>query len=54
MVLVLSLELSGDDVHKNEVLTPFIGILTEVFVVPHTAAKRTCEFTDDDIDHCPV
>ena len=53
-VLVPSLELSADDLHTDELLTSFVRILTEVFVVRHIAAEGTCELIDDDIDYCNV
>ena len=53
-VLVPSLELGGDDIHTDELLPPFIGVFSEALVVCHTAAGRTCELVDNDIDHCPV
>ena len=53
-VLVPSLELGGDDIHTDESLPPFVRILTQVFVVRHTAAEGTCELIDENIDHCPL
>ena len=53
-VLVHSLQLGGDDVHTDELLVTFVWILTEVFLVRHAAAEGTCEFIDNDIDHCTI
>ena len=53
-VLEPSSELSGDDLHADELLPPFLRVLTEMFVVRHTAAEGTCELIDDDMDHCPI
>ena len=49
-----SLELSGDDFHGDELLTPFAWILTQVLVGRHAAAEGTWELIDDNIDHCPI
>ena len=53
-VLLPSLELSSDDVHTDELLSPFIRVFPEVLIVCHTAAEGTCELVDNDIDHCPI
>ena len=53
-VLVPPLELGRDDVHADELLTPFIRVFPEVLIVCHTVAEGTCELVDNDIDHCPI
>ena len=53
-VLLSSLELGGDDIHWNELLSPCIRIFAQVFVVCHAGAEGTCELVDDDLDTCPV
>ena len=45
---------SADDVHTDELLSPFISLFAEVLIVCHTAAEGTCELVTDDIDHCPI
>ena len=53
-VLVPSLELGGDDVHTDELFSPFIRIFPQVLIVCQTAAEGTCELVNNDIDHCPI
>ena len=40
-VLIPSLKLGGDDVHTDELLTPFIRVFPEVHLGCHTAAEGT-------------
>ena len=53
-VFVPSLELSGDDLHADELLPVFVRILRAVYIVRHTAAEGTCELIHKDSDHYPV
>ena len=53
-MLIPLLELVGDDVHRDELLPPFIRVFPEVLIVCHTAAEGTCELVDNDIDLCPI
>ena len=53
-VLVSVLQHGGDDIHANELLSPFIRIFTEVLIVCHTALEGTCELVDNDIDDCTI
>ena len=53
-MFVPSLELGGDDVHTDKLLAPFVRVFPEGLIVCHTAAEWTCEFVDNDIDHCPI
>ena len=53
-VFLPSLELGSDDVHADELFSPFIRIFATVLVVCHALAQGTCELMDDDIDPCRV
>ena len=53
-VLVPSLELDDDDVHTDELLSPFIRVFPQVLIVCHTVAEGTCKLVDNDIDPCPI
>ena len=54
VVLVPALELGGDDIHANELISPFIRIFSEMLIVCHTAAEGTCKLVDNDLDHYPI
>ena len=53
-MLVLALELPGNDVHPDELLAAFGGVLSEGLTVCHAAAEGTGMLIDDNIDYCPV
>ena len=53
-VLVPALALDGDDVHTDELLSPFVRVFSQVLIVCHTAVEGTCKFVDNDIDHCSI
>ena len=53
-MLVPALELTGNDVHADELPPPFLRILAKVFIVGHTAGGGTCELVGDYIDACAI